>query len=245
MLLKFCCIIFIAIGAYSFKLAAMSYQVNADRYQNMSYLRCGRSGLKLPRLTLGLWHNFGDVDDFENGRRLLHHAFDAGLSNYYDPAVFRRAVGILAELGTPCLIHQPRYSMLDRKVEGALLAAQEELGVGSIVFSPLEQGILTDRYLNGIPADSRAGRADSPFLQAEKVAATLEIVQALHKIALERGQSLAQMAITWVLRQPMVTSALIGASQVAQIEDLLPAVNAPGFSEAELQMIDTACGFSS
>ncbi|MFU8847262.1 MAG: aldo/keto reductase [Opitutales bacterium] len=328
----------------------MSYQAKSERYESMPYPRCGRSGLKLPRLTLGLWHNFGDVDDFENGRRLLRFAFDAGithfdlannygpppgsaernfgrilaedfaayrdelilstkagyhmwsgpygewgsrkymlasldqslkrmgldyvdifyshrydpetpleetmgaldtavrsgkalyagLSNYYDPEIFRRAVGILRELGTPCLIHQPRYSMLDRKVEGPLLAAQEELGVGSIVFSPLEQGILTSRYLDGIPADSRAGRTDSPFLQPEKVEATLATVQALHKIARERGQSLAQMAISWVLRQPAVTSALIGASRVEQIEDLLPAVDAAGFSQAELQAIDAA-----
>jgi L-glyceraldehyde 3-phosphate reductase len=332
----------------------MTYEANTERYNSMPYRRCGQSGLKLPRLSLGLWHNFGDVDDFENSRRLLHFAFDAGithfdlannygpppgsaernfgrilaedfaayrdemiisskagylmwsgpygewgsrkymlasldqslqrmgldyvdifyshrydpdtpleetmgaldsavrsgkalyagLSNYYDPEVFTRAVGILKELGTPCLIHQPRYSMLDRKVEGPLLATQEKLGVGSIVFSPLEQGILTGRYLNGIPEDSRAGRSDSPFLQPEKVEETMRMVQSLIEIADERGQSLAQMAISWVLRQDAVTSAVIGASRVEQIEDLLPAVEAAEFSEEALQAIDKACGLN-
>lgn len=328
----------------------MSYEAKTDRYESMPYKRCGHSGLKLPRLSLGLWHNFGAVDEIENSRRLLRAAFDAGithfdlannygpppgsaernfgrllaedfaqyrdeliisskagyhmwagpygewgsrkymlasldqslrrmgldyvdifyshrydpetpleetmgaldtavrsgkalyvgLSNYYDPEVFARAVRILQDLGTPCLIHQPRYSMLDRRVEGALLKTQEKLGVGSIVFSPLEQGILTGRYLNGIPEDSRAGRADSPFLQPEKVEETMQLVQALNKIARERGQSLAQMAISWVLRKDAVTSAVIGASRVAQIEDLLPAVDAAVFSDEELRAIDGA-----
>jgi L-glyceraldehyde 3-phosphate reductase len=329
----------------------MTDESNENRYQSMAYARCGRSGLKLPRLSLGLWHNFGDVDDFANGRRILRYAFDAGithfdlannygpppgsaernfgklmrqdfaahrgecvistkagyhmwsgpygewgsrkhmlssldqslarmgleyvdifyshrydpdtpleetmgaldtavrsgkalyagLSNYYDPAVLSRAVQLLNELGTPCLIHQPRYSMLDRRAEGPLFETQKNLGLGSIVFSPLEQGILTDRYLRGIPTDSRAGRSDSPFLQAEKVEGTLQTVQTLNTIARERGQSLAQMAVSWVLRQEAVTSALIGASRVEQIEDLLPAIKAPEFDEAELQAIDAAC----
>ncbi|MFO8026368.1 MAG: L-glyceraldehyde 3-phosphate reductase [Opitutales bacterium] len=329
----------------------MTYEAKPDRYQSMPYRRCGRSGLKLPRLTLGLWHNFGDVDAIENARRLLRYSFDAGithfdlannygpppgsaernfgrllaedfgayrdeliistkagyhmwsgpygewgsrkymlasldqslgrmgldyvdifyshrydpetpleetmgaldtavrsgkalyagLSNYYDPDVFNRAVDILEELGTPCLIHQPRYNMLDRKAEGPLLEAQKARGVGSIVFSPLEQGILTDRYMDGIPQDSRAGRSDSPFLQAEKVEETMHRVRALNKIARARGQSLAQMAISWVLRQDAVTSALIGASRVEQIEDLLPAVDAAEFSDEELRGIDAAC----
>ncbi len=298
----------------------MTYAANKDRYASMPFLRCGNSGLKLPKLSLGLWHNFGNVDDFENSRRLLRFAFDsgithfdlannygpppgsaeltfgrllaedfaayrdelilstkagyhmwdgpygnwgsrkymlasldqslarmkldyvdifyshrydpdtpleetmgaldtavrsgkalyAGLSNYYDPSVFNRAVDILVELGTPCLIHQSRYNLLDRRIEGPLLETQKQRGVGSIVFSPLEQGILSDRYLNGIPSDSRAGRQDSPFLQPEKVEETMHLVQSLNKVATERGQSLAQMAISWVLRQPGVTSALIG-----------------------------------
>lgn len=330
----------------------MTYVAETERYASMPYRRCGHSGLKLPKLSLGLWHNFGDVDNLENSRSLLRAAFDsgithfdlannygpppgsaeqnfgkllaedfaayrdelilstkagyhmwsgpygewgsrknmlasldqslsrmgldyvdifynhrydpdtpleetmgaldtavrsgkalyAGLSNYYDPEVFEQAVAILEGLGTPCLIHQPRYSMLDRRVEGALLESQKKLGVGSIVFSPLEQGILTGRYLNGIPEDSRAGRSDSPFLQPEKVEATMQMVQKLNKIARERGQSLAQMAISWVLRQDAVTSALIGASRVEQIEDLLPASNAAEFSGDELQAIDAACG---
>ncbi|PXA04315.1 L-glyceraldehyde 3-phosphate reductase [Coraliomargarita sinensis] len=332
----------------------MTYEAKNERYETMSYKRCGHSGLKLPRLSLGLWHNFGDVDELENSRRLLRYAFDAGIthfdlannygpppgsaernfgrilaedfgsyrdeliisskagyhmwsgpygewgsrkymlasldqslermgldyvdifyshrydpetpleetmgaldtavrsgkalyagiSNYYDPEVFSRAVGILQELGTPCLIHQPRYSMLDRKVEGQLLATQEKLGVGSIVFSPLEQGILTGRYLDGIPEDSRAGRSDSPFLQPDKVEETMLIVRELNQIARDRGQSLAQMAISWVLRQSAVTSAVIGASRVEQIEDLLPTVDAAEFSDEELQAIDQACGLS-
>ena len=332
----------------------MNYQANVERYANMPYPRCGRSGLNLPRLSLGLWHNFGDVDALENSRRLLRCAFDAGithfdlannygpppgsaeqnfgrilaedfaayrdeliisskagyhmwagpygewgsrkymlasldqslkrmgleyvdifyshrydpdtpleetmgaldtavrsgkalyagLSNYYDPEVFNRAVDILTELGTPCLIHQPRYSLLDRKVEGPLLAAQQARGVGSIVFSPLEQGILTSRYLDGIPADSRAGRSDSPFLQPGKVEATIGMVRRLNRIAQDRGQSLAQMAISWVLRQPAVTSALIGASRVEQMLDLLPAVGASELSAEELEAIDAACAAS-
>ncbi|HKK19190.1 MAG TPA: aldo/keto reductase [Opitutales bacterium] len=332
----------------------MTYEANTERYESMPYQRCGRSGLKLPKLSLGLWHNFGDVDEIENSRRLLRYAFDAGIthfdlannygpppgsaernfgkilaedfaayrdeliisskagfhmwpgpygewgsrkymlasldqslqrmgldyvdifyshrydpdtpleetmgaldtavrsgkalyagiSNHYDPEVFSRAVAILRDLGTPCLIHQPRYSMLDRRLEGPLLESQEKLGVGSIVFSPLEQGILTDRYLGGIPEDSRAGRSDSPFLQPEKVEDTMATVQALNKIASERGQSLAQMAISWVLRQSAVTSALIGASRVEQIGDLLPAVGAAEFSDDELDAIDAACGIT-
>jgi L-glyceraldehyde 3-phosphate reductase len=329
----------------------MVYEAKAERYTNMPFQRCGNSGLKLPRLSLGLWHNFGDVDEIDNARRLLRAAFDAGithfdlannygpppgsaernfgrllaedfapyrdeliistkagyhmwsgpygewgsrkymlasldqslermgldyvdifyshrydpdtpleetmgaldtavrsgkalyagLSNYYDPEVFSRAVDILEALGTPCLIHQPRYSMLDRKAEGSLFETQKKRGVGSIVFSPLEQGILTDRYLNGIPEDSRAGRSDSPFLQPGKVEETMQMVQQLNAIARQRGQSLAQMAVSWVLRQTAVTSALIGASRVEQIENLLPAVEAAGFCDEELEAINEAC----
>ena len=330
----------------------MTYEASKDRYRKMPYPRCGNSGLKLPKLSLGLWHNFGNLDDLENSRRLLRFAFDsgithfdlannygpppgsaeqnfgrlladdfaayrdeliistkagyhmwngpygewgsrkymlasldqslrrmgldyvdifyshrydpetpleetmgaldtavrsgkalyAGLSNNYDPAVFNRAVEILAELGTPCLIHQVRYSLLDRRIERPLLETQEQRGVGSIVFSPLEQGILSDRYLNGIPADSRAGRQDSPFLQPQKVEETMQIVRSLNKVAEERGQTLARMAISWVLRQPGVTSALIGASRVEQIESLLAAVDAAEFSDQELDAINAACG---
>ena len=330
----------------------MTYEASKDRYRKMPYPRCGNSGLKLPKLSLGLWHNFGNLDDLENSRRLLRFAFDsgithfdlannygpppgsaeqnfgrlladdfaayrdeliistkagyhmwngpygewgsrkymlasldqslrrmgldyvdifyshrydpetpleetmgaldtavrsgkalyAGLSNNYDPAVFNRAVEILAVLGTPCLIHQVRYSLLDRRIERPLLETQEQRGVGSIVFSPLEQGILSDRYLNGIPADSRAGRQDSPFLQPQRVEETMQIVRSLNKVAEERGQTLARMAISWVLRQPGVTSALIGASRVEQIESLLAAVDAAEFSDQELDAINAACG---
>lgn len=331
----------------------MSYQAAEDRYSKTEYNRCGISGLKLPPVSLGLWHNFGGVDDFENGRAMLRCAFDHGITHFdlannygpppgsaestfgkllvedfhsyrdeliistkagyhmwngpygewgsrkyllsslnqslkrmgldyvdifyshrpdpntpleetmgaldaavrsgkalyvglsnYRPKEFREAVRILGELGTPCLIHQPRYSMLDRWVEDGLLDVLDETGVGAIVFSPLAQGMLTQKYLKSIPADSRAASPNSPFLQEAGVREHLPKIRALNTIAEARGQSLAQMAICWVLRRKTVTSALIGASRREQILDILAGLAAAPFSEDELQSIDAACALS-
>lgn len=327
----------------------MSYLPASDRYTKIDYNRCGRSGLKLPPVSIGLWHNFGDVDAFENSREMLHCAFDNGITHFdlannygpppgsaernfgkilaqdfrpyrdeliistkagyhmwegpygewgsrkyllssldqslqrmgldyvdifyshrpdpdtpleetmgaldtavrsgkalyvglsnYRPAEFKEAVRILRDLGTPCLIHQPRYSILDRWVEDGLLDELDQAGVGAIVFSPLAQGMLTNKYLTEIPADSRAADANSPFLQEAQVRQTLNTVRALNDIALARGQSLAQMAISWVLRRSTVTSALIGASRPAQILDILAGLDAAPFSDEELRAIDHA-----
>ncbi|MCX5263948.1 L-glyceraldehyde 3-phosphate reductase [Streptomyces sp. NBC_00199] len=324
------------------------YTAHPDRYADMPYRRTGRSGLKLPALSLGLWHNFGPDRPVETQRAILRRAFDLGithfdLANNYGPPpgaaesalgeflrtdfapyrdelvvstkagylmwpgpygewgsrkyvlssldqslkrtgldyvdVFyshrpdpqtpleetmgalhsavqqgkalyvgvsnysaeqtREAARILGELGTPLLIHQPRYSMLDRRPENeGLLDALDELQVGSIVFSPLEQGLLTGRYLNGIPEDSRAA-SDSPFLKSETV--TEELVaklRALDGIAKSRGQSLAQLALAWVLRGGRVTSALVGASSARQIEDSVGALARLDFEDEELARID-------
>ncbi|MGQ4365755.1 L-glyceraldehyde 3-phosphate reductase [Streptomyces sp. SAS_272] len=324
------------------------YTAHPDRYADMPYRRTGRSGLKLPALSLGLWHNFGPDRPVETQRAILRRAFDLGithfdLANNYGPPpgaaesalgeflrtdfapyrdelvvstkagylmwpgpygewgsrkyvlssldqslrrmgldyvdVFyshrpdpetpleetmgalhsavqqgkalyvgvsnysaeqtREAARILGELGTPLLIHQPRYSMLDRRPESeGLLDALDELQVGSIVFSPLEQGLLTGRYLNGIPEDSRAA-SDSPFLKSEAV--TEELVgklRALDGIAKSRGQSLAQLALAWVLRGGRVTSALVGASSARQIEDSVGALARLEFEDEELARID-------
>ena len=325
----------------------MSYQAASDRYQKLDYQRCGKSGLKLPPISLALWQNFGDVDAFENMRSMLQYAFDSGITHFdlannygpragsaesnfgkllasdfqayrdeliistkagydmwegpygdggsrkyllssldqslqrmgldyvdifyshrpdpdtpleetmgaLDPAVrsgkalyvgisnyrpkeAREAMRILRELGTPCLIHQPNYSMLDRWVEEGLLELLE--GVGSIVFSPLSQGLLTNKYLDGIPDLSRAGKEDGTYLE-ERVQQYLPALLAFNTIAEGRGQTLAQMAISWVLRQPAVTSALIGASRTEQIADVLLCLNAAPFSDEELNAIDAAC----
>ncbi len=325
----------------------MSYQPSADRYEAMRYNRCGRSGLKLPAISLGLWYNFGGVDSFENARAMACRAFDLGvthfdLANNYGPpigsaeetfgrilrkdldpyrdelvistkaggdmwpgpygdwgsrkyllasldqslrrmgleyvdifyshrldpetpleetmgalaAVVRQgkalyvgissypveetkeAARILRELGTPCLIHQPRYNMLDRWVEGGLLDTLEREGIGCIVFSPLGQGLLTDRYLGGIPAGARATKTDRVWLTPADVEASIAKVRKLDAIARRRGQSLAQMAITWVLRMPQVTSALVGASGVAQLEANLAVLAQPPLDSAELAEID-------
>ena len=328
----------------------MSYQAAKDRYSKLNYNRCGCSGLKLPPISLGLWHNFGGVDDLENARAMLRCAFDngithfdlannygpppgsaetnfgklfaqdfvpyrdeliistkagyhmwdgpygewgsrkyllssldqslkrmdldyvdifyshrpdpdtpleetmgaldtavrsgkalyAGLSNYRPPE-FRKAVRILNELGTPCLIHQPRYSLFDRWVEDGLLDALNDTGVGSIVFSPLAQGLLTSKYLKAIPKDSRAASSHSPFLQEQGVQEYLPKIHALDAIANARGQSLSQMAICWVLRREEVTTALIGASRCEQILEILDGLTAAPFSDDELQAIDDAC----
>ncbi|MDX2541529.1 L-glyceraldehyde 3-phosphate reductase [Streptomyces sp. WI04-05B] len=324
------------------------YTAHTDRYAEMPYRRTGRSGLKLPALSLGLWHNFGPDRPVDTQRAILRRAFDLGvthfdLANNYGPppgaaesalgealkadfapyrdelvistkagylmwpgpygewgsrkyllssldqsltrmgldhvdifyshrpdpetpleetmgalhtavqqgkALYvgisnysaeqtREAARILAELGTPLLIHQPRYSMLDRRPEDeGLLDALDELQVGSIVFSPLEQGLLTGRYLDGIPADSRAA-SDSPFLNSDKI--TEDLVQQLRTldgIARSRGQSLAQLALAWVLRGGRVTSALVGASSPQQLEDSVAAIGNLEFSDEELARID-------
>ncbi|MGR7809532.1 L-glyceraldehyde 3-phosphate reductase [Klebsiella aerogenes] len=325
----------------------MVYQASNTRYQAMEYRRCGRSGLKLPAISLGLWHNFGDETQVENSRQLLHHAFDLGithfdLANNYGPppgsaesnfgrilkedflpyrdeliisskagytmwdgpygdwgsrkylvaslnqslkrmgleyvdifyhhrpdpetppeetmraldhlvrqgkALYvglsnypleqaRQAIAILNDLGTPCLIHQPKYSMFERWVEEGLLAMLQAEGVGSIAFSPLAGGQLTNRYLNGIPPDSRAA-SNSRFLQPEQLTAErLAKVRQLDAIAGRRGQKLSQMALAWVLREDKVTSVLIGASKTAQLDDAVGMLSNRQFSAEECAAID-------
>lgn len=325
----------------------MVYQAASTRYDKMQYNRTGRSGLLLPAISLGLWHNFGGVDAYENGRAMLQRAFDLGIThfdlanNYGPPAgsaeeMFGRmmvsdfapyrdemiistkagyymwpgpygewgsrkylissldqslkrmnldyvdifyshrpdpntpmeetigaldtvvrqgkalyvgisnysaeqtaeACEIARRLGTPILIHQPSYSMLNRWIEDGLQEVLEEQGVGSIVFSPLAQGLLTDKYLRGIPEDSRAAKP-SVFLQKDQITPELvaKITQ-LNDIAAARGQKLSQMALAWVLRGGRVTSALIGASRVSQIEDAVAAVDNLDFSTEELSKIE-------
>ncbi len=314
----------------------------------MPYRRAGRSGLKLPALSLGLWHNFGGVDSYENGRAMLRSAFDQGITHFdlannygppagsaeemfgrilqtdfapyrdeliisskagyymwpgpygewgskknliasldqslqrmkldyvdifyshrpdpdtpleetmgvlhqivrqgkalyvgissYSPAQTKEASRILADLGTPLLIHQPNYSMLNRGIEDELLDVLNESGVGSIAFCPLAQGLLTNKYLDGsVPLDSRAGGA-SHFLSEEQINQDLvKRLNRLNKIAHERGQTLAQMSLAWVLREGHVTSALIGASRVSQIEENVQALQNLSFSADELKEID-------
>lgn len=325
----------------------MYYQPAAERYQQMEYRRSGRSGLKLPAISLGLWHNFGDSTRVDNSRALLRHAFDAGithfdLANNYGPPpgsaeenfgrilredfhawrdeliistkagytmwdgpygdwgsrkyliasldqslkrmgleyvdifyhhrpdpetpleetmmaldqVVRQgkalyaaisnypaeraaeAIKILRELGTPCLIHQPKYSMFERKPEEGLLDTLQREGVGCIAFSPLAGGVLTDRYLQGVPEDSRAA-SGSRFLNAEQLTTDkMEKVQQLNAIALRRGQKLAQMALAWVLRQPAMTSVLIGASKTSQIDDAVQMLQQSPLSAEDLQDIE-------
>jgi L-glyceraldehyde 3-phosphate reductase len=164
-------------------------------------------------------------------------ALYVGISNY-SPEQTRQAARILRELGTPCLIHQPRYSMLDRWVEDGLLDTLEEEGIGSIVFSPLAQGQLTDRYLNGIPQGARATKTERVWLTPKDVKQNLPKTRKLNELAGQRGQSLAQMAIAWVLRKPQVTSALVGASSIKQLETNLAALNNLEFSEEELKAIE-------
>jgi L-glyceraldehyde 3-phosphate reductase len=325
----------------------MSYRPSEKRYETMRYTRCGRSGVKLPAISLGLWYNFGGVDRFENARAIALRAFDSGvthfdLANNYGPPIgsaeetfgrilradldpFRdelvistkagwdmwpgpygdwgsrkyllasldqslrrmglgyvdvfyshrfdpetpleetmgaldaavrggkalyagissypveqtsEAARILRDLGTPCLIHQPRYNMFDRWIEDGLLAALEEEGIGCIVFSPLAQGLLTDRYLAGVPAGARATKTERVWLTPADVEASLPRVRRLDAVARRRGQSLAQMALTWVLRLPQVTSALIGASSVAQLDANLAVLAQPPLSAPELAEID-------
>jgi len=326
----------------------MTYLPADNRYESMmQYNRCGRSGLKLPLISLGLWHNFGGVDTLENGRKMIHRAFDLGITHFdlannygppagsaeesfgqilkqdlrpyrdeliisskagyymwpgpygewgsrkylissldqslkrmgleyvdifyshrldpdtpleetmgaldcivrsgralyvgissYPPKETREAVRILKELGTPCVIHQPSYSMFNRWIEDGLTDVLTEEGVGCIVFSPLHQGLLTNKYLNGVPDDSRVAKAHGFLKKDALTEKALSQVRQLNAIAQERGQTLAQMAIAWVLRQPVVTSALIGASRVSQIEDIVAVQQNLDFSDDELQRIE-------
>ena len=323
------------------------YNASDNRYDAMKYNRTGRSGLKLPAISLGLWYNFGGLDMFENGRAMLRRAFDMGVTHFdlannygpppgsaeenfgrimkldlapfrdemvistkagydmwpgpygewgsrkymlasldqslkrmgleyvdifyshrfdpetpleetmgaldaavrqgkalyvgissYDAENTRKASQILRALGTPCLIHQPRYSMLDRWVEKDLLDVLDREGIGAIAFSPLAQGQLTDRYLNGIPSGARATKTERVWLTANDVQKNIEKVRQLNEIAQARGQKLSQMAIAWVLRKPQVTSALIGASSVSQLEDNLASLANLTFSPEELDAIE-------
>jgi L-glyceraldehyde 3-phosphate reductase len=324
-----------------------SYLADPARYDKMTYRRCGRSGLDLPAISLGLWQNFGGADVFETGRAVLRRAFDLGVTHFdlannygppygsaeenfgrvlatdfkpyrdemiistkagydmwpgpygiggsrkyllssldqslkrmgldyvdifyshrvdpttpleetmgalvqahrqgkamyvgissYSPELTRRAHDLLRSEGVPLLIHQPSYSMLNRWVEGGLLDALEELGVGCIAFSPLAQGMLSNKYLGGVPQDARAAKGGS-FSQALLNDDNLERIRGLNGIAEARGQSLAQMAIAWVLRDPRVTSALIGARNVEQLENSLAALGNLAFAEDELSRIDS------
>jgi L-glyceraldehyde 3-phosphate reductase len=323
------------------------YDASSARYNTMRYNRCGRSGLKLPAISLGLWHNFGGVDVLENNRAILRCAFDLGITHFdlannygpppgsaeetfglllaqdfrpyrdeliisskagydmwpgpygewgsrkylvsscdqslkrmglsyvdifyhhrpdpetpieetmqaldyivrsgralyagisnYKPVEAREAARILRQLGTPCLIEQPSYSMFNRWVEDGLLDVLSEEGIGCIVFSPLFQGLLTDRYLGGIPEDSRAGRPTG-FLRPQHVTEErLAKVRKLNELAQTRGQTMAQLAIAWVLRKPAITSALIGASRPQQVQDIAGALNNLAFSPEELARIE-------
>ncbi len=329
----------------------MSYQPDSLRYQSMTYRRCGRSGLQLPLVSLGLWHNFGHVDVLENCRKMLRLSFDAGithfdLANNYGPppgsaeenfgrllredfSAYRdqliistkagyymwegpygewgskkylvssldqslrrmgldyvdifyhhrpdpdtpleetmaaldlivrqgkalyvgisnyqkeeaeRACQILKELGTPCLIHQPKYSMFVRWVEDGLLDVLEEQGVGCIPFSPLAQGLLTNKYLGGIPTDSRAAKPHGFLKENEVSRERIGQIQKLNQIAGDRGQTLAQMALAWVLKDPRITSVLIGASRPEQITDCLGSTRNIEFSAEELAAIEDILG---
>ncbi|MEV0385947.1 L-glyceraldehyde 3-phosphate reductase [Nonomuraea sp. NPDC050643] len=325
----------------------MTYQADDQRYERQPYNRSGRSGLKLPAVSLGLWHNFGDDRPIENSRAILRRAFDLGVSHFdlannygvpygsaernfgrilredflpyrdelvistkagfdmwpgpygewgsrkyvlasldqslqrmgldyvdifyshrpdpgtpleetmgaldravrsgkalyagisnYSAEQTTQAARIMRELGTPLLIHQPSYSMINRWIEDGLLDALEEAGMGCIVFSPLAQGLLTDRYLDGVPAGSRA--ATSRFLSEDQI--DRDLARDLNEIAKTRGQTLAQMALSWTLRDPRVTSVLIGASSVKQLEDNVACVDGPDFTEDELRSIEKLTG---
>jgi len=325
----------------------MVYQPEENRYAMMEYRRCGKRGLMLPMISLGLWHNFGGVDTFENSRDMVLRAFDLGITHFdlannygpppgsaeetfgiimqkdlkpfrdeliisskagyrmwpgpygewgsrkylvasadqslkrmgldyvdifyshrpdpdtpleetmgaldyivrsgralyagissYSPEDTRKAAAILRDLGTPCLIHQPRYNMFDRWIEDGLTTAMEEEGMGCIVFSPLAQGLLTDKYLEGIPEGARASKPHG-FLKPDQVSEQkVEKVRKLREIARARGQSTAQMAIAWTLPNPVVTSALIGASRKEQIDNVVACLENIVFSKEELAAID-------
>ncbi len=326
----------------------MPYTPADNRYQSMTYRRCGHSGLKLPAISLGLWHNFGDVDPYDEAKAMIHRAFDLGITHFdlannygpsagsaetnfgkilkegigthrdemiisskagyymwpgpygewgsrkymiascdqslkrmgldyvdifyshrpdpdtpieetmgaldqivrsgkalyagissYQPDYTRRAVEVLRELGTPCLIHQPSYSMFNRWVEDGLLETLDDEGIGAIVFCPLAQGLLTNKYINGVPEDSRAAKSHG-FLKKEHITDDkITKIKALNELAQQRGQSLAQLALVWVLRHETVTSALIGASKVSQIEDCVAALDNSTLSKEELDQIES------
>jgi L-glyceraldehyde 3-phosphate reductase len=324
----------------------MMYTPAENRYEKIPYARSGKSGLRLPKISLGLWQNFGDAADYEQARSILLHSFDEGithfdLANNYGPPpgaaerlfgrVFkgdlapwrdeliistkagflmwpgpygewgsrknllssldqslqrmgldyvdifyshrpdvetpleetmgalatavqsgkalyvgisnytveqtREASRLLREWKVPCLIHQPAYNMFNRWIEPELSPLLEQEGIGCIVYSPLAQGLLTNRYLQGIPKDSRAARPNS-FLPEKRVEEKLPQIQRLNTIAQARGQTLAQLAISWVLRNPVVTSALIGASRISQVDDCLGALKAPALTDEELKQIE-------
>ncbi|MFT8417764.1 MAG: aldo/keto reductase [Acetobacter sp.] len=324
----------------------MNWQPSAERYDHTQFRRCGHSGLDLPRISLGLWHNFGDTDVFATGRATIRRAFDRGITHFdlannygtpygsaeenfgrvlqkdlhthrdelvisskagwdmwpgpygnggsrkyllssldqslkrlgveyvdifyshrptpdvpleetigalvqahrqgkalyvgissYDAASTTQAATILRAAGIPLLVHQPAYSLLNRGIEAELLPTLEKLGVGCVIFSPLAQGVLTSKYLKGIPAESRA--AKSRFLdQAAITPQVLEVVSRLDQLAQRRGQTLAQMAVAWSLRDPRVTSAIIGARNVQQLDETLAALDNQTFESAELATID-------
>lgn len=324
----------------------MQYNPPESRYQSMKYNRCGNSGIKLPAISLGLWHNFGGTDVLENCRKILLHAFDAGINHFdlannygspagsaeetlgtilhkdlksyrdelfistkagyymwpgpygdggsrkymissldqslrrmkldyvdlfyshrpdpetpieetvmaldqivrqgkalyvgisnYKPADARKAIQLLKELGTPCLIHQAKYSMFERWVEGGLLDVLEETGVGLIAFSPLAQGLLTERYLKGIPQGSRAEKRG--FLKPEMITEEkIKTVSKLNEIAKQRNQSLAQMTLAWLLKDKRVTSVLIGASSSEQLADNIRVLNNLTFENSVLELIE-------
>jgi L-glyceraldehyde 3-phosphate reductase len=326
----------------------MTYLPAETRYDSMIYRRSGRSGLQLPAITLGLWYNFGGVDVFENGRSLIHRAFDLGITHFdlannygppygsaeetfgrilakdlapyrdellisskagydmwpgpygewgsrkylvasidqslkrmgleyvdifyshrfdpntpleetmgaldfivrsgralyagistYSPEKTREAAAILRDLGTPCLIHQPRYNMFDRWIEEGLLDVLAEEGIGCIGFSPLAQGILTDKYLNGLPEDSRGAKYKDELHWGDEVSPErLAKVRQLNELAQKRGQSMAQMAIAWTLRLPQMSSALIGASKIRHVEEAVAALDHLDFTDEELSAID-------
>lgn len=325
----------------------MTYLPTDTRYDTMHYNRCGHSGLKLPTISLGLWHNFGGVDSLENARVMIHRAFDLGITHFdlannygpppgsaeetfgqilrqdltsyrdeliisskagyrmwpgpygewgsrkylvasldqslkrmgldyvdifyshrpdpetpleetmgaldfivrsgralyagissYNPEQTRQAIEILRQLGTPCLIHQPSYNMFNRWVEDGLLDVLDEENVGCIVFSPLAQGLLTNKYLEGIPEDSRAAKPHGALRRDSVTEAKVAQVRKLNEIAQARGQSMAQMAVAWVLRHPGMTSALVGASRPGQIEEIVAAQEHLEFTAQELQAIE-------
>ena len=328
------------------------YIAASNRYENMPYHRCGKSGLRLPALSLGLWQNFGAVDSATNAQNMLHRAFDLGINHFdlannygppfgsaestfgqvmansfkpyrdeilvsskagydmwagpygiggsrkyliascdqslkrtgldyfdvfyshcydpetpleetmqaldyivrsgralyagissYSPVHTKQAIRILQDLGTPLLIHQPRYNMFERSIEDGLSDVLLEEGIGSIVFSPLAQGLLTDKYLKGVPLGSRASRSEQIYLSADNISQhkVAQVIK-LNDLAQQRGQSLAQMSVAWVLNNQAVTSAIIGASQVSQIEDCVAALDNLTFTQQELLNIDTILG---
>lgn len=323
------------------------YLAKESRYNEMKYNKCGNSGLKLPTISLGLWHNFGGVDTIENSRDMIFRAFDLGITHFdlannygpppgsaeetfgkilkddlrshrdeliisskagyymwagpygdfgsrkylissldqslkrmgldyvdifyhhrpdpntpleetmqtlvdiinsgkalyigisnYPAELTKRAEEILNSMGRHCLIHQPKYSMFERWIENGLIDVLREKGIGSIAFSPLAQGLLTDRYLDGIPEGSRASKP-SGFLKKEEITSSkIDKIKKLNEIAKERGQKLSQMSLTWILRHQEITSVLIGASKVAQIEEAVSAIDAPKLSQDELNKIE-------